>query len=606
MISRSKFRILCLLAIGIVLVLFTPQPVRAQETAPPTTDAQKEKEAEQRQELERKTLALLNEIASAAWSLKVPENRLFVMSNAADLLWSFDEKRARTLFWDALNLTSPAVGNASENLSKAERDKLMQAYFSAFSLRQSLLLRVARRDAQLALDMLRATRQVPPKQSAKESWLPDDRQLEQRIASVVVARDPAQALQVARQSLAKGLTWELMSLLDQLNEKDSEKASQFAGEIIGKLQSVNVATDFHASIIAVQLLAISRVPDHPRLNVLGVEGPKVLSLNDEQKRQLVELLTNAALSVSANSNLLHRISHVMPEVQQFFPERRTPLDRKLAAFNETLSKRERDQNTYNELISHGTAEEIVRSAANADDETRRWLYHEAAMVAIVQGKTDSFRDFLSKEVNDSGERTKILESLDTEEITTAVFRKRLDDLRKLLPKIVRKEERARAMAEVAVMLKEKGEDEEAASLLDEAASLIKTDLTDERQTNALLTLLCASAIVDPAKAFTLAERTVDRANSQISLLMLLDRVVKSGAVKKNEIVLEQSGTLPLDVMLFRYGQGVAALAKADFNRTRALADRFDRNELKLMGQLLIVKGILQPQNRPQISNEEHR
>jgi hypothetical protein len=77
--------------------------------------------------------------------------------------------------------------------------------------------------------------------------------------------------------------------------------------------------------------------------------------------------------------------------------------------------------------------------------------------------------------------------------------------------------------------------------------------------------------------------------------MLLDRVVKSGAVRKNEILLEYPGIMPLDFLVFRYGKGVAALAKTDFNRTRALADRFERNELRLMAQLLIVKGLLQPQ-----------
>ena len=419
----------------------------------------------------------------------------------------------------------------------------------------------------------------------------------------VAARDPAQALQVARQSLAKGLTWQLINLLGQLNEKDSEKASQFAGDIITKLQSANVAADFHASMIAVQLLESSRTPDQERLNVLNVEGPKVLNLNDEQKRQLTEILTNAALSTSANSNLLRWMSDVMPEIQQFFPERRAGIERKLAAFNETLTKRQRDENVYNELIRSGRREDIIRNAANADAETRQWLYHEAAMSAIVQGKTDSFRDFISKEIDDSAERSKVLDSLDTEEISAAVFRKRLDDLRKLLPKIGRKEERARAMAELAVMLKEKGEDAEAFSLLDEAATLIKTDLNDDKKTNALLALLCAYAIVDPPKAFSLAERTIDRANTQISLLMLLDRVVKTGGVKRSEIVLEQGGIMPIDVMIFRYGVGVAALAKADFNRTRALADRFDRSELRLMAQLLIVKGILQPQNHSHISTK---
>jgi len=600
MIGGYKSRVLVFVVLATVC-LVAPLTIRAQEK----TDA-KDKEKEERQELEKKTLALLNDVAASAWSLKLPENRLFIMANAADVLWPFDEKRARTLFWDALNSLNsinPAPRNPGETLSKADQDKAMQAYFTVFSLRQRLLRQIARRDAQLALDMLRATRQVPPKPVSKDLPLPDDRQLEQEIAMEVAARDPAQALQVARQSLAKGLTWQLINLLGQLNEQDSEKASQFAGDIITKLQSANVAADFHPSMIAVQLLESSRTPDQERLNVLNVEGPKVLNLNDEQKRQLTEILTNAALSASANSNLLRRMSGVISEIQQFFPERRAALERKLAAFNETLTKRQRDENVYNELIRSGRSEDIIRTAANADAETRQWLYHEAAMSAIVQGKTDSFRDFLSKEIDDSAERSKVLDSLDTEEISTAVFRKRLDDLRKLLPKIGRKEERARAMAELAVLLKEKGEDAEASSLLDDAATLIKTDFSDDKKTNALLALLCAYAIVDPPKAFSLAERTIDRANTQISLLMLLDRVVKSGGVKKSEIVLEQGGVMPIDIMIFRYGKGVAALGKADFNRTRALADRFDRSELRLMAQLLIVKGILQPQNHSQISTK---
>jgi len=125
--------------------------------------------------------------------------------------------------------------------------------------------------------------------------------------------------------------------------------------------------------------------------------------------------------------------------------------------------------------------------------------------------------------------------------------------------------------------------------------LIKTDLSDDKQTNALLSLLCAYAVVDPPKAFALAERTVDRANRQISLLLLVDKVVKSGAIKKNEIRLEQPQLMTLDFLVFQYGKGVAALARADFNRTRSLAERFDRNELRLMAQLFVLRGLLEPQ-----------
>ena len=97
MLSRSRSSLVCLIvAILLVVSISFPRAGRAQTAA----DAQKEKEKEQRLELEKKTLALLNEIASAAWSLKLPENRIFIIAGAADLLWTFDEKRARNLYWE--------------------------------------------------------------------------------------------------------------------------------------------------------------------------------------------------------------------------------------------------------------------------------------------------------------------------------------------------------------------------------------------------------------------------------------------------------------------------------------------------------------------------
>ena len=572
MICRSKFVLFC------VTILLVASTVRAQ------TGTKKEKEAA---ELEKKTLALVNEIASAAWGLKLPENRVFIMASTADLLWPFEEKRARNLYWEAVNSIN-SIGTA--NLKSGDREKIRQDYFLTLKLRRTVLREVARYDSQLALDLLRASRQVPPRDLG--NMFSEERQLEQELAGEIAARDPAQALQFARESLAKGLTWQLVTLLQQLQQRDAEKASVFAGEVITKLQPMNVATDLQASVTALYLLEGSRAREVSRGEV------KPLTLTDDQKQQLVEMLVNAALSASANSHLLFQINEVTPEIEQFLPERRAALERKLETFNQTLTQEQRYQNTYNGLIRSGRQEDIIRIAASGDSYSQAYLYQQAVMIAVARGNTDAFREFVGKEVSDS-ERQKVLDLLDVEEINMAVDRKKLDYLRSLVPKIERKEERARAMAELAMLLKEKGEDAEAASLLEEAATMIKTNLKDEKQTNALLSLLCAYAVVDPPKAFVLAERTVDRANSQISLLMLLDRVVKSGAVKRSEIILDQAGMMQLDFMVFKFGKGVAALAKSDFNRTRALADRFDRNELRLLAQLLIVKGLLQPADVPQ-------
>ena len=556
-----------------------------------------ERETKERQELEKKTLALLNDVVSASWGLKAPENRSFVMVNAADLLWDVDQKRARTLYWDALNslnLTS-ATRTAAENPSKAEQQKLAEEYLSNFELRQNMLRKVARRDAQLALEMLRATRQVSPRPIQKGMQYPDDRELEQEIATEAIARDPAQALQLARESLAKGLSYEVMNLLYLLNQKDSEKAAQFAGEIIAKLRLANLATDLKASSIGSELLQSSRKRTAVLMNMSSIRGPTRLGLTDEQKRELTDSLTNAALTPSANSSLLYEIKEMWPEIDEFFPERRAALEKKLAVFNQTLNKDQREGIDFNNLIREGRAEDLVRMASSPAGEKHRPIwYGQAVIIAVGRGEAESFREFISKEIKDEDDRNRTLDFLDTQELDSHIYNKRPDDLQKLVPKIRLKEERARAMAELAMMLKEKGEDTAASDLLDEAATMIKTDLKSESQSNALLALLGAYAVVDPPKAFAMAERTIDQANDQLATLLLLDKVFRSGVLKKGEILLEQTAATPFDFMVFKYAKSMAALAKADFGRTRALTERFNRNELRVMARLLLVKSLMQP------------
>src|SRR5882672_5885802 len=288
-----------------------------------------QKELEKRQELERKTLALLDETVANAWGFKLPENRSLVLTSAADLLWTRDEKRARNMLWEALNsLNLPATPAPEESTAKdstsrgstakvAASDKIQvqNRYFATFATRREFLRKVARRDPQLALDMLRATHQLPPPRIDATYRLPDETDLEQEIANEAVERDPKRALQIARESLARGLTFELMNLLYRLNQQSQEAGTEFAGDLIVKLQTTNVAVDPEAWWLAIDLLRFARVPQ-ARSTETEKESQQAtlrrLKLSDDQRRELVEILTDAALSASVNANVLSSLSEVMP------------------------------------------------------------------------------------------------------------------------------------------------------------------------------------------------------------------------------------------------------------------------------------------------------
>jgi len=211
---HSGFAILFLL----LLCLALPAPSYVAAQVDEKEKAQKE--LERRKELERKTFGLVDEIVAAAWGLKLPENRSFVLASAADLLWPRDEKRARNLYWEAFNnlglpngptlddsttrdatTKDPATKEGTSKRAARVQAQTLKQYYAMFGLRRDFFRKVAQRDPQLALEMLHATRLRPPESAEVNYHLPDERDLEQEIAQVAVARDPKQALRIARESL---------------------------------------------------------------------------------------------------------------------------------------------------------------------------------------------------------------------------------------------------------------------------------------------------------------------------------------------------------------------------------------------------------------------
>ncbi|MCA1605178.1 MAG: hypothetical protein LC775_06840, partial [Acidobacteria bacterium] len=254
-------------------------------------------------------------------------------------------------------------------------------------------------------------------------------------------------------------------------------------------------------------------------------------------------------------------------------------------------------NEYSSLMRSGSPEDMIAASLKADDDERQMLRQQAIVMAIFRRRADALREFIKNEIEDDSLQRSLMDDLDTQQITAATVRGDADELRTLLPRVRRTEERARAMAEIALVLEKQGDHDEAVRLLHEARTLIKVDFESETQSNALLALVAAYAIVEPPKAFAIIERTIDRANDQIAKALLLDKILRSGVIKNGEVLMQNSATISPEYILFRYGKAVTALANADFNRTRAAADRFERMELRLMMRLLLAQAMLEEGRR---------
>jgi hypothetical protein len=567
-------------------------------------------EEQKRQELERKSLAMVDELASQALSLKLPENRALVLTSAADLLWTHDEKRARNLFWDALNNLAPPITLADESTAKEATNKVtakdsapkpatndtaqtLNQYYVTFQARREFLRKVAQHDPQLALDMLRATRQAAPPQIGNEKYqLPQDLDLEQEIAQEAAASDPKRALQIARESLQKGLSYQLLGFLIRLNQRSPEVALEFAGDLIDKLQAANLAQDQIAWWMAVTVLRMSRPPaDVPTLGAT-LAGPSQLKLNDDQRRELAELLAEAGLSASSDPNLVFGLTEIMPEIEQLAPDRAAKIKTKMSDSSRQLPREQAEFGALSASISKSTPEELLRAAAGASGPVRDALLQTAVSKAVAEGKANELRESIKTAVEDQSQRNKLNDLLDEQQMAWALNHGDTEAVQKLLPSIRLKEKRAEALAQLALLIEKKGDHDAALKLLDEAQALVKINFQSQTQSDALLVVLLACSLIDPPRAFAAIEPVVDRANDDIARLLLLDKFVKSGMVKNGEVILQQPRLISLDFAVFRYGPGITALAKADFNRTKSLTDRIQRNELRIMARLIMVQTLL--------------
>ncbi|HEX8921771.1 MAG TPA: hypothetical protein VF766_09850, partial [Pyrinomonadaceae bacterium] len=98
-----------------------------------------------------------------------------------------------------------------------------------------------------------------------------------------------------------------------------------------------------------------------------------------------------------------------------------------------------------------------------------------------------------------------------------------------------------------------------------------------------------------ARAFELIESLIEQANDLLSAASVLSGfLLPSGVFKKGEMVLPP-GYSNVSMRFRQFGKELGALALLNFERTKAAADKFQRNEARLMARLFIAQGVLSEQ-----------
>ncbi|MCA1616952.1 MAG: hypothetical protein LC800_23295, partial [Acidobacteria bacterium] len=190
---------------------------QAGERAKAHIDArQKEAEAE----LRRKLVSHLDTLAPSAVALESPAERVRVLLEIADALWTLDSERARSSFTRAFHEVAKVAPE-----SGADRARLAEQT----RLRREVLARAARRDSALAAGLLRDAPSQPPTPQQKwgEMFGVDSPYNETLIglAKSLLASDPKRSVELASLTLKDGVSQGLRGYLIELRARDQIAAN---------------------------------------------------------------------------------------------------------------------------------------------------------------------------------------------------------------------------------------------------------------------------------------------------------------------------------------------------------------------------------------------
>src|SRR5215475_13284716 len=286
-LKRITASLLAAVLICIPALSQSPEPPQSQkEDKPQKTD----------KELEKKALALLDEVVGEAMSLKLDENRIYALTAAADLYWTRNEDRARALLAEAVNQFmaiehpfQPGVQPGAE----PEGLRALQSMGARMELRTQLLQTLAARDSRMALDFLRASR-LPDagKLFGGKGASPDfERDFEMQLAVRIAENDPRAAMQIAEESLKQGVSHQVYEIWANLLNKDPKAAAKLSGDITSSIKSADVLKDYQSIYVVTSMLGQLRAQLRPSRSDAKVEPPQEAR---EMFRDLLDLMVSTA------------------------------------------------------------------------------------------------------------------------------------------------------------------------------------------------------------------------------------------------------------------------------------------------------------------------
>ena len=525
---------------------------------------------------EKKALDLLETITDQVMNLHAPSNRIRAQIAVGDLLWSRDEKRARTLFTAALAQLTARIADLdySDPEVYAEITRVSQS-------RQELVLRIAAHDPDLAIAALRQTRLPDDNARARGSWgFQNEANLEMTLANIIAAKDPAAALKLARSSLSRGVSWNLIAFLSPLYQKDASAAQSLYQEIVGKIKDDNMTRSPDLANNAWNLLNSFQPPqadEDTYRDLLNTTLGYVLGANRE---------TQTGMSMA--QNFYYQLERMKPLVEKYAPARAAELRDWSRAVERTLDPQVKMYQDLRKISENGTVDEMLALAAKYPPEFQNLLYQNAAWKALSSGDANKAKEIVDL-VPDPVQRRQMLEQIENQTANALEGNNKIVEARRLADKAKTVDRKVEILVRSAGELAAAGDKKGSLELLNEARVIVASTQQSAQQLNSQLRLAQAFLKLDADQSFALLQPLVVKINEFVSAAAVLDGI-DFQYLKDGEW--QMPGANNLGRLVNQLDSTVALLGQTDFDRARTLADQVERPEIRVLMEIDLAQTAL--------------
>ncbi len=561
------------IASALLLAFATPVFAQTAATQPPKPDPA---------ELRKEAVAFLRETMGDVQNMRTLENRISFTAELAGLMWYHDEGEAKTMFNGAiadfrelisrLDAQMMAIPEDSEMdgvgifTEGSDRRKFEMKYRVAMAVRQQIATSIAEHDPDVAMSFFYDTASSNPKVA---SWGGRDSQFELNLLKQIASKNPSKASQHALKSLDKGLDFQHVDLLRQIYDKDPEVAIEFGAALLRKAKDTKFKSHELYTLGSLMDFGSERLEASRR-----AEGKKAV-YSPTEMRELAELMARVILESESPESGLPYIS----AIEKYSPAKASQVRAKLSnsgSIGNTNGSYRQGRTYANAMNSKANA---ASYAASSNSNTNRWNdEQEAKRTAEEKLMTDVAK--IGKGELPKEEREKVVAQS-----------------RKILMQGRGKDKQIMGLSVLASQVAKAGDRELAAEIMRDAEALVNPQPKNYQDFMYTWMLASGYAEADSDKAFPILESAIGRANDLISAFVKVGEFI--------DVTEEMISDGEAQVGAFGGGMirglsrelGVAestliTLVRADFAKTRALTNRFDRPEVRILAKMLVLRSVL--------------